>query len=268
MAGDWLKIEKVTPDKPEVHELARLLEISPDEVFGKLFRVWSWFDDHTTDGNAKCNGVGVTLSLVDRCANANGFASALISVGWLREKNGAVFIPNFDRHNGESAKNRALSAKRVAKHRKRKSNADVTVGALAREEKRREEDNTPCSPPMVEPRKPRRKKPTHQLPEGEFPLELESAVRDWLEYHKPYKPVGFKHLLARIRARRDELGVASVVAAISTAIANGWQGWDHDSAFGLNGKAKKPEPLFDEKGNPADRPVWEWTEEEKRNIRF
>jgi hypothetical protein len=66
----------------------------------------------------------------------------MISAGWMHEKNGVLTLPNFDRHNGETAKSRALTAKRVSKHKERgnaTANAKVTLGALPREEKSREE---------------------------------------------------------------------------------------------------------------------------------
>jgi hypothetical protein len=53
MAGDWIKIEENTPDKPEVHKMASILGIDPDAVVGKLVRVWSW-------ASQNCNGDGVT----------------------------------------------------------------------------------------------------------------------------------------------------------------------------------------------------------------
>jgi hypothetical protein len=40
MAGDWIKIEISTPDKPEVAIIAECLKIDPDAVVGKLFRIW------------------------------------------------------------------------------------------------------------------------------------------------------------------------------------------------------------------------------------
>jgi hypothetical protein len=52
MAGDWIKFDTSTPDKPEVFEMAAELGIDPDAVVGKLLRVWKWFDQQTTDGNA------------------------------------------------------------------------------------------------------------------------------------------------------------------------------------------------------------------------
>lgn len=129
MAGDWMKVEKVTPDKPEVYAIAAELGIDPEAVFCKLFRIWTWFDDHTESGNAR----GVTSALLDSRAGVTGFAQAMENVGWLRSRNGGLTLPNFDYHNGKTAKNRAQTRKRVGKHR----NARSVTDALP--EKRREE---------------------------------------------------------------------------------------------------------------------------------
>lgn len=139
MAGDWLKFEKSTPDKPEVFAIASALKLDPDAVVGKLIRVWSWFDTHTTDGN----GRGVTSTLLDRISGVTGFVAAMESVGWVEITSDGVRLPNFDRHTGETAKGRALTAKRVANYKRRanaKSNDDTVTSALPREEKRREEE--------------------------------------------------------------------------------------------------------------------------------
>lgn len=136
MAGDWIKVEHATPDKPEVWKLAELLGCSPNEALGLLIRMWIWFDQQSVDGNA--GGVtGVTLmKRLDALLSRPGFAKSLEIVGWLT----ADGMPNFDYHNGESAKKRALTQKRVKKHRKEKRNVDVTATALP--EKRREEITT------------------------------------------------------------------------------------------------------------------------------
>jgi hypothetical protein len=146
MAGDWLKIESCTPDKPEVIGIADLLGIAPAYAFGCLFLVWRWFDQHTTSGNASY----VTKVTIDRLSGNAGFADAMVKVGWLAiNEDGSVTLPHFDTHNGETAKQRGLTAKRVAKS-KAKSNAngngEVTGDALPREEKRREEksNTTTC----------------------------------------------------------------------------------------------------------------------------
>ena len=140
MAGDWVKFEHTTPDKPEVWQIAELLGIDGDAVVGKLLRIWVWADQQTTDGNAR----SVTFALLDRISGVTGFAEAMAAVGWLVKEGGKVRFINFDRHNGKTAKTRALSAKRVEAHRA--SNDSVTPAALqqryksvTREEKRREE---------------------------------------------------------------------------------------------------------------------------------
>jgi len=133
MGSDWLKVEKETPDKPEVFAVAALLGITPDEVFGKCFRLWRWFDSHTTKGNA----ASVTKALLDSLVNRSGFCDALESVGWLVCKGSEVSVPNFDRHMGKSAKQRGLTAKRVAEHKERtnaKGNAASVSDALTEEE--------------------------------------------------------------------------------------------------------------------------------------
>jgi hypothetical protein len=150
MAGDWIKFEIATPDKPEVWVIASEHELDPDAVVGKLLRLWVWFDQHTEDGNA----ASVTKSLLDRLVGVSGFCDSVIRAGWMAESSGVVSLPNFGRHNGKTAKNRALTAKRVAIHKaasrvldstNAKSNAPLTQDALPREEKRREENKkTPC----------------------------------------------------------------------------------------------------------------------------
>jgi len=147
MSGDWMKIEVSLPEKPEVWQIAGMVNIDPDAVVGKLLKVWRWFDAHTETGNA----AGVTLSLVDHVAGVTGFGEAMSLCGWLHQDGSMLVLPNFDRHNGKTAKNRALTAKRVASH-KTKSNAEdnapIVTSALPREEKRREEQKF-SSPTVV-----------------------------------------------------------------------------------------------------------------------
>jgi len=154
MAGDWMKIELDLPDKPEVHYIAGALNLDSDAVVGKLIRVWQWFDKHTTDGNA----FGVTFALADRISGVTGFGEAMGLAGWLEQKDMTLTMPRFERHTSESAKKRALTAKRAAKHREKSnanSNAGSVINALPREEKRidKEKDkkeSSRFSPPTVE----------------------------------------------------------------------------------------------------------------------
>ncbi|SAD85934.1 DnaT-like ssDNA-binding domain-containing protein [Enterobacter hormaechei] len=145
MASSWIKVEVITPDKPEIFQIAEQLNIDPDAVLGKLVRIWTWADQQTIDGNAG----SVTKGVLDRLAFITGFADALIAVGWLAYEDGKLVLPNFERHNGESSKKRALTNRRVAEHRKRETH-NVTLAALqkALPEEEEEEDinKTPLSP--------------------------------------------------------------------------------------------------------------------------
>ncbi|WP_104656498.1 hypothetical protein [Ralstonia insidiosa] len=141
MAGNWIKFEVDTPEKPEVLALTVAMGWDdPDLTVGKLLRVWRWFDQQTLEGNAP----GVSAALLDRIAGVTGFANAMAKVGWLIVSGDGVSLPNFERHNGETAKSRALTAKRVAKHKANadgngNGNADGVSDALPKEDKNKED---------------------------------------------------------------------------------------------------------------------------------
>ena len=141
MAGDWLKFEKATLEKPEVFQMAAILGLDPDAVIGKLLRVWNWFDDQSRDGHASVT----VLSLLDRYSGVTGFVDAMQKVGWISKTNDCLILPNFDRHNGSPAKSRALGTKRKQKSRERHGDSVTEKGQkrdkrVTREEKRREEN--------------------------------------------------------------------------------------------------------------------------------
>jgi hypothetical protein len=142
MAGDWMKIELNTPDKPEVVAMAARLRLDQDEILGKLFRIWAWADRNSVDGV----GMFITRDFLDRLTRKRGFANAMESVGWLSEEDGMLTFPGFERHNGKSAKARAESNRRMTKTRELRKccNESATKSATppqqkAQPEKRREE---------------------------------------------------------------------------------------------------------------------------------
>ena len=124
--------------------MAERLKIDPDAVVGKLLRVWVWADQNSIDGN----GITVTDAFLDRLTHCKGFSVSMRVCGWLAGENGGLSFPGFERHNGLTAKERAATNRRVAKHRN--SNGNVTGGALQKPlpEKRRVEKNTStkCTP--------------------------------------------------------------------------------------------------------------------------
>jgi hypothetical protein len=113
--ADWIKLEKHTPEKPEVLRLARLLGVSRDDAFGKAVRFWLWLDGVSVDGRVD----GLASTDVDAVIGTAGFSSAMKEVGWMAfdDHEGSITVPNFSRHNGVSAKGRASKARRQANWR-------------------------------------------------------------------------------------------------------------------------------------------------------
>lgn len=154
MAGDWIKMRMDLPDDPAVYKLATLTKLDRLSVVGRLYAFWAWADKHAVDGHVD----GATSTVVDDVVRCDGFALAMTSVKWLEIGEDFIAIPNHDRHNGESAKERGLKNQRQARWRAAKDADESTpvdekvstkasTGASTREEKRREEETPPASLP-------------------------------------------------------------------------------------------------------------------------
>ena len=151
----WIKVDSTTPHKPEVLKLARVLEVSRDDAFGKAMRFWIWLDGVTVDGRVD----GVTSHDVDAVVGAEGVAVALEAVGWLEldDESQTITVPNFEAHNGETAKARGLKTQRQARWRKKTVDVPASTSVSTREEKSREEkskENTPLAPQGEKPINP------------------------------------------------------------------------------------------------------------------
>jgi len=243
----WLKIDHATPEKPEVIAIAARLDMSPDEVFGVLFRMWRWFDVHTQTGNAR----SVTGALLNRLLGVSGFAEAVIEVGWLLQTEAGLQIPNFERHNGQTSKARALTASRVQSHRANKGQNcngdvtdDVTPQALPREEK---EKNIGGVPPIT-PRRGRGRRKSAvaaDILDGlVIPIELgahdaQQAVADWLD-HKDR--IGDQYASSKSfqteLQRWAKLGAARFIAAVTYSVGKEWRGiYEEDVRHGPTTRA-------------------------------
>jgi len=206
MAGDWIKIEHALPDKPEVMEMATELGIDPDAIVGKLIRIWTWFDNHTDDGNAN-----VTVrALLNRYTGVTNFVTAMENVGWIAESNGRLILNHFDRHNGQTAKNRVNTNRRVAKSRacNARSVTDVTP--------------PPLQKPLPEKRREDIKK--------EFPISLDTdafraAWENWKEYRKQANLKAWSPMTENAQLKKfSAMGAVNAMTAIETSIRMGWQG--------------------------------------------
>jgi hypothetical protein len=153
MAGDWIKMRSNLRRHPKVVRLASASNADRLRVVGGLHAVWCLFDEHSEDGCL----YGYTPSAIDEEIGWPGFCDLLIAIGWVEsDGNDGLSLPDFDTHNGASAKRRAMEADRKRAERAVASDDTHHGGNVSasdadkkrtREEKRREEETPSASLP-------------------------------------------------------------------------------------------------------------------------
>lgn len=156
---NWIKMRTDLRDHPKVVRMSSALKADRLRIIGGLWAVWSTFDTHSEDGTLE----GYTFAALDEGIGWKGFSQALADVRWLEEVSGGLVIPEFDEHNGASAKKRAQDTKR--KQAGRESDPSYAgswtdtgqMSATEADKKQtrvrveRESINTPIPPEGVEP---------------------------------------------------------------------------------------------------------------------
>lgn len=147
MAGDWIKMRADLQTHPKVVRIVSALKADKLRVIGGLHAVWCLFDTHSEDGTLD----GYTFEAIDNEIRWPGFSAAMSSVDWLSTDGDSSLLPEFDEHNGQSAKRRAQETKRKRDERRAAENGDADRKVSAsdadekrsREEKRREDSSSP-----------------------------------------------------------------------------------------------------------------------------
>ena len=114
MAGDWIKMRSDLFTHPKVIRISSALKADTLKTIGGLMSVWCLFDAHSVDGDLP----GYSKETLDSHVRWEGISSAMESVGWLLENEEGLELPNFESHNGQSAKRRAQDADRKKASRK------------------------------------------------------------------------------------------------------------------------------------------------------
>ena len=109
----WIKMGTGLRDHPKVVRMAFMLKADCLKVVGALHAVWSVFDEHSPDGLLEF----YTLRVMDDKIGWKGFSRAMAEVGWLIETESGLEAPDYEEHNGPSAKRRALDTKRKSESR-------------------------------------------------------------------------------------------------------------------------------------------------------
>lgn len=123
----WVKMRKNLRDDPRVRAISRATSTDLRSTCGALFWFWAYADDHSRDGELP----HTTPQDVDDLVATPGFAGALQAVHWLQVSDaGNVLVPRFDEHNGDTARERAQSAKRQSLYRNRNGVTGTVTGGV------------------------------------------------------------------------------------------------------------------------------------------
>jgi hypothetical protein len=219
MAGDWIPMRHDIADDPAVICISEATGLDRYGVVGRLHRVWSWFDSVSRFGHASVT----QLSWIDHLVERDGFATAMISAGWLVHDSSGMSLPNFDRWISQSAKQRVLATRRKRSERSRKCHgARVTKTGL---QDRTEEYITPTPLDAV------------KYPDGFDTIDVRQALSDWLAY-KATRRETYKQPAKQLSLLLAEgwATPAAFVAAVKRSMARNYQGVFAERPNG------KPEP--------------------------
>lgn len=223
MAGDWIKMRSDLRTHPKVVRLSSALKADRLRIVGGLHAVWCLFDAHSTDGSLE----GYTHDAIDDLIGWPGFARAMEAVEWIEvDLDGGIWLPDFDTHNGASAKRRAQDSDRKRRDREEKEAAEKAVRDASaaeadkkrtREEERREEKKE----------KPKRAARATSLPPG---FQISERVRTWAAEK------GLNHLDEQLEAfvsyaKRKGATYADWDEALMAAIRENWAKVDRSSEF-------------------------------------
>lgn len=212
MAGDWIKFRSCLLRHPKVVRISSALQADKFRTLGGLMSVWCLFDEQTEDGLLE----SYTLDVLDAEVGFPGISRAMQAVGWLEETPDGLVLPEFETHNGASAKRRAQDADR--KREVRKMSADDADKKRTREEKRREEITSPSEKKARVPRFDAR---GFLLANGAS----EKTVDAWLEIRKGKR---LKQTDVAMEGAVDEAKKAGMTleAALQLCCKRGWGGFD------------------------------------------
>lgn len=111
---DWMKLLHTSPRNPKLRVLMRELGCNRFEARGLAWTWLLWVDEQTTDGRT-----GLLPVELDDEIGREGLADALCACGWARvdEQDGTVCAVDFGKHCGETAKKRAMEARKKSNQR-------------------------------------------------------------------------------------------------------------------------------------------------------
>lgn len=218
----WIKIRTDLRNHPKVVRLASALKTDRLRTLGALQVVWSAFDTHSADGLLE----GYALDTIDE-DTFPGFGAALQQVRWIEVVEGGLRLPEFDTHNGASAKKRAQDTKLKQSNRgadKQANGSWTPAGQMSAEQPDKlsgsEADKSRTREELD------KKKNPHKPPRGNvhgFPPGFDAF---WSAYPKKVAKEAAAKAFARLAP--DERLLPALMAALETQAAS--EAWTKEGA--------------------------------------
>ena len=135
-------MRKSLPTDGRIVRMMSALNADRLRTLGGLMSAWCLIDEHTETGKLD----GYTAAAFDEIIGFPGLALAMESVGWLEIGDGYLQAPDFERHNGTTAKRRAQESVRKMSARNADKCPHPMQTKCAPEKRREENSNTPVVP--------------------------------------------------------------------------------------------------------------------------
>lgn len=121
--ASWIKLQVTLARSAKIVQFAQVLRMRRREALGVAVEWFCWVDSQCSNG---CTGL--LPAQVDDVLECKRLADALLAVGWaFVGTDGFLYITDYEQHNGDSAKQRALVAERVAKCKQAQKGNDTSV---------------------------------------------------------------------------------------------------------------------------------------------
>lgn len=182
MAGDWIKMRVDLVDDPSVVWMAEQLGMPEPCVVGYLHTIWSWASRQCDAGSV----TGVTLSALQRITRCERVPELMVQIGWLEvlEIDGMPVLrfPNWERHNSQSAKQRALTQSRMKRHRDKLCDDPVTPSASPEQEQEKSKKYMVHGKQGVDQKDGERKKTKRTVVQEEDAAQMAQAIFNTCQY--------------------------------------------------------------------------------------
>ncbi len=136
MAGDWIKFRKSLIKDGRVRIVSRSCHAPVTHVVGALVTLWSLADEYAEENGCL---YGYTSDDINAEVGIESFCESLPDC-WIDLSGEWVKLPEYQQHNGDTAKKRAQDQERQKRHRSvTKTSRNERDKSVTREEKNRED---------------------------------------------------------------------------------------------------------------------------------